>query len=113
MLSFIGGNRITESGKHRQLNITPDTYGKMMAWIALERAAALRPVASRELKKISAQIREDILQHGIAGKGTHEFLAESYDSNGIGTSSLSVPCSQSQRASPLDQLESVLRRTIE
>jgi GH15 family glucan-1,4-alpha-glucosidase len=64
------------------------TYGKVMAWVALERAATLDPAQSDRLKEISARIREDIFARGLAKSNGGRFLADAYDSNGIDSSCL-------------------------
>jgi GH15 family glucan-1,4-alpha-glucosidase len=64
------------------------TYGKVMAWLALERAATLDPSQSERLKEISAGIREEIFTRGLAKSDGVRFLADAYDSTGIDASSL-------------------------
>jgi alpha,alpha-trehalase len=64
------------------------TYGKVMAWLALERAAKLDPSESERLKEISAGIREEIFTRGLAKSGGGRFLADAYDSKDIDASCL-------------------------
>ena len=62
------------------------TYGKVMAWLGLERAATLDPSQSERLKEISAGIREEIFTRGLAKSGGGRFLADAYDSKDIDAS---------------------------
>ena len=64
------------------------TYGKVMAWVALERAAILDPAQSDRLKEIAVAIREAIFARGIARSNGARFLADAYDSDGIDASCL-------------------------
>jgi GH15 family glucan-1,4-alpha-glucosidase len=59
------------------------THSKVMAWVALERAAALDPAQSDRLNEISARIKDNVLTRGLARSDGNEFLADAYGSNGI------------------------------
>jgi alpha,alpha-trehalase len=59
------------------------TYSKVMAWVALQRAATLDPPQSDRVKEISVSIRDEIFTRGLAKLDGNGFLADAYDSNGI------------------------------
>ena len=61
-------------------------YGKIMSWVALERAATLCPQQSTDLKNVCARIREDVFRRGLAKTDDQKFLADTYDGNGIDAS---------------------------
>ena len=64
------------------------TYGKVMAWLALERAARLDPAQETRLKETADRIKDEILTRGLAESGHGKFLAAIYDVNGIDASCL-------------------------
>jgi GH15 family glucan-1,4-alpha-glucosidase len=64
------------------------THSKVMAWMALERAAILDPSQGRRLEQVSARIKEDIFTRGLAQSDYGRFLADAYDSNGVDASCL-------------------------
>jgi alpha,alpha-trehalase len=64
------------------------TYGKVMAWLALERAARLDPAQEIRLKETADRIKDDILTRGLAESGSSKFLADVYGGNSVDASCL-------------------------
>jgi GH15 family glucan-1,4-alpha-glucosidase len=64
------------------------TYGKIMAWIALERARTLDCGEGETSKSVSGRIREDVLSRGLAKTNGREFLADTYDGTAVDASCL-------------------------
>jgi alpha,alpha-trehalase len=64
------------------------TYGKVMAWLALERATRLDPAQEIRLKETADRIKDEIFTRGLAESGHGKFLAATYDVYGIDASCL-------------------------
>jgi GH15 family glucan-1,4-alpha-glucosidase len=64
------------------------TYGKIMAWLALERAASLCRKQRERLRGVAENIKNEVLSRGLAKSNGNEFLAESYESDGVDASAL-------------------------
>jgi len=59
------------------------TYGKMMAWVALQRASALGLGRGKDLEAVSDEIQKQVIEKGIKEENGREYLLESYESNDV------------------------------
>lgn len=64
------------------------TYGKIMCWIALERARDLLGDKNGEIEKTCADIRREILEHGIITEDGRQILSAKMDEPSLDASSL-------------------------
>lgn len=59
------------------------TYGKMMAWAALQRSRALGLGNKEDLESTARKIRDQVLEKGIKNENGREYLAESYEMDDV------------------------------
>ncbi len=64
------------------------TYGKIMCWVALQRARELLGDADGELAKVCAEIRREVLARGLTTKNGGQILSEKMDTISLDASSL-------------------------
>ncbi len=64
------------------------TYGKIMCWIALQRARELLGDDDGELEKVCGEIRREVLDHGLVTKDGAQILSAKMDAASLDVSSL-------------------------
>ncbi|MEP6586510.1 MAG: glycoside hydrolase family 15 protein [Candidatus Udaeobacter sp.] len=64
------------------------TYGKIMCWVALQRARKLLGDDDGELEKVCTEIRAEVLAHGLVTKADARILSEKMDLTSLDASSL-------------------------
>lgn len=59
------------------------TYGKIMAWVALQRAGALGLGRRKDIEAVSDEIQRQVIERGIKKENGREYLSESYETDEV------------------------------